>query len=829
MDSLVKLLLDKGFNVTPVMNGEYLRFDRGGKTLNGWFRGWEIKDSHDQVLAAEASFGDWVTGEKHHWAGGQDTANFSPEKIAEIAGLRAAALEAEKLEKLERQGRAAVDARRLYRDSTRNGVADHPYIVRKKIDPGTVGRLLGDKFIIPVLVGPRGSLEYSSLQLIAEDGSKKFLTGGRLDRAWSLYTPSTNPAEDFSVLHIAEGYATAASIGMALHCSVLVAFNTSNMVKLCRDLKGSTGLTPDRVVICADNDGATKGNPGMVAAREARDALIKQGIECRIVAPPAGSGESADFNDLHCALGLEAVRVAITGNEENTEMPANTPTQALTKEPVVEVKPALESKPAQGPAWERELLRIPLTPIQWRTVPGKKGLQSPTPDQVARGLDDAYGDLLLRYKKDIFLRTKTHWMELDEEDFTRFIRGRAQLLMSNLAGDKQLDGYVNLLIDKIPSTSRNMYLQQPNLANFLDGTLEILQEKGKYSLHFREHRREDLLTWVLPYEYKAPRPANLIFSDWLNRSFENDPDKDGKIRALKQLAGACLVSLFPRTAFLYGVAGSGKSTFAKLCSAFVGPENRAGVQPGDMKPSNGMMQTLINKQVNIVTDISEEKINSVIFKQIEDRVEFHINRKYKAAVMAHIPALHMFCGNKLPRGIDGASDAMDRRISIVEFLQVVKEIETGEHTREFEQVILSGGPGAVLDFMEEGLRDLCATGGIYFNPRTGVEHLKMWKRNNDPVARFFEAIAEGEFPSINLHRDASIRCGGLWVAFQKYLQDSRIWSDIGRNSFYDAVVKLGYPRKEDRHAVLHFHGVGVCGREDAGNPGNTGSQNAERF
>lgn len=283
MDSLIQLLLDKGFNVTPLMNGEYLRFDRGGKTLNGWFRGWMIKDTHDQVLWMEAEFGDWVTREKHKWSGGKAECNLTAEELQEITVKRAEAEEAAKIEKLKRQELAAADANRLYASATPFDC--HPYADRKGIEVRGLVKILGDKLCIPVFVDDK----ITSLQLIASDGSKKFLSGGRLDLGHSWWLRA---ARDHAIppnpgtLFMCEGYATAASIGMALDQDVLVAFNIGNLVKLARGLP----YKPDRVVICADNDGATKGNPGMVAAHEARDALVKQGIECRIVWPDFEKG-----------------------------------------------------------------------------------------------------------------------------------------------------------------------------------------------------------------------------------------------------------------------------------------------------------------------------------------------------------------------------------------------------------------------------------------------------------------------------------------------------------------------------------------------------------
>ncbi len=794
MDSLVKLLLDKGFNVTPAMTGEYIRFDRGGKTLNGWFWGIEYKDTNGCVYHAKARFGDHVTKEVHDWAGGKDKSNMTPAELESVNAAIAAANLAHQEEKKKRQEQAAKDATRLYRSST-NETETHPYIVRKQIDPGSLARRLGDKLVIPAFMGPDRQ-EISSLQMIAEDGSKKFLSGGRLDLAWSMYIPRWSPAEDFSVLHIAEGYATAASIGMALHCSVLVAFNTSNMVKLCRDLKGSTGLTPDRVVICADNDGATKGNPGMAAAREARDALVKTGIECRIVAPQGAEGESIDFNDAHVKYGLEAVRLAILGGQgDNNQNPGKT--KVLTH---------IHSAP-NTPLTPSFLDCVPLARLAYTKVTDQKtkevSYKPPSQSAVAEGLLAAFAPHLLREREDVFMWSGAHWVELDPGEFKHLIRRAGVVLIGDdKAKDKELNAFYNLFMDRLPHIPAGMsfFKQLPNVCNFLDGTLHMDQRRKR--LEFLPHRREDFITWFLPHEYKAPRPKNAVFEQWLDRVFHGDAKKDEKIRALKQLGGACLVPINPVFGFFFGEAQSGKSTFANLCAMFVGEENLSPVSIHDLGDAK-QVEIMINKRVNICTDIDSPKsVDSGLLKRITDARGLPIKRMYKKTITARLPWLHLYCGNHLPKGIDGVSGAMNRRVSIVEMNNAVP---TPAMEKSYELAILEAGAGGVLDFFEDGLRDLLESGGFYFNP--GKEALAEWKLENDPVGQFLAAARSGEVDGIIVGAEAKIRQHMLYERFEAFF---KVRHPITRHKFYKQVRGKGY-QTITIHGSDFFSGVGVLG------------------
>jgi putative DNA primase/helicase len=77
--------------------------------------------------------------------------------------------------------------------------------------------------------------------------------------------------EPTQALCIAEGYATAASIHEATGHAAVVAFNAGNLLPVARALRGKF---PDiKIVICADNDAQTSGNPGLTQAKAAAAAV----------------------------------------------------------------------------------------------------------------------------------------------------------------------------------------------------------------------------------------------------------------------------------------------------------------------------------------------------------------------------------------------------------------------------------------------------------------------------------------------------------------------------------------------------------------------------
>lgn len=180
----------------------------------------------------------------------------------------------------------------------------HPYLTRKGIKAHGA-RIVSSGYREGDLVTPMRDVEgkLHSLQFIGQDGGKRFLPGGR-KRA--CYFSIGKPA---GVLYIAEGFATAASIHEATGQAVAVAFDSGNLQLVAESLRAKYPSLD--LVIAADDDYLTDGNPGRTKATEAARV-----IGAKIALPVFGEDRpegATDFNDLHQARGLDAVRVCLEG------------------------------------------------------------------------------------------------------------------------------------------------------------------------------------------------------------------------------------------------------------------------------------------------------------------------------------------------------------------------------------------------------------------------------------------------------------------------------------------------------------------------------------
>jgi len=257
----------------PVMvDGKLHRFHVVGdhpKSLNGWY----VFYNDGNVAGA---FGCWKRGISLTWCAKTGTEMTDDERIAFRQRMEEAR-NAREVEETIRRKDAATRASGIWK-SAPLATNNHPYLIRKSV--GNHGLRLHKESLVVPLRSSDGVL--CSLRFIDADGKKRFLSGGRMT---GCYFPIGAP---MGTLCICEGYATGASLHEASGYGVAVAFSCNNLLPVALTLRAKFPRT--KIILCADNDTKTVGNPGLTHAREAAVA-----IGGFLAVPPC----HGDFNDLH--------------------------------------------------------------------------------------------------------------------------------------------------------------------------------------------------------------------------------------------------------------------------------------------------------------------------------------------------------------------------------------------------------------------------------------------------------------------------------------------------------------------------------------------------
>jgi len=262
-----------------IFDGKIHRFSTSGKRKDD--SGWYV--AYDGKIPAGA-FGDWRQGLEVTWRADIGRSLSHVEQMQHVARMRELKAQREREMALIRE-EAAENAAMLW-ESARLASDDHPYLQKKGISNpgmrvGADGRLIAPMYFESNLV---------SLQHIDVDGNKKMLKGGKAGGAW--WSIGGALGKDCSLVYLAEGVATAASIFEATGKPVAIAYSAGNLSSVAKAVRDAVGIGCE-IVIVADNDESGVGK------RESEKAA--QLVGASVIMPPI-QGDANDYaqagNDL---------------------------------------------------------------------------------------------------------------------------------------------------------------------------------------------------------------------------------------------------------------------------------------------------------------------------------------------------------------------------------------------------------------------------------------------------------------------------------------------------------------------------------------------------
>jgi len=250
-----------------------------------------------------ASFGDWR--DRDSWVTWWKDKEFKLDKAQQYEYI----LKREEFEreKLRRQKIAVSRANNFWVNTPSDElVYNHPYIVKKQINPYYAKAIEKKRWIKGVLLLPMRDVDYQlkGVQIIKSNGFK---------RPWKGTTYKNNmiwiccplPEDYKDIIRVCEGYATACSIYKVTGDPVVCALNSYNLINVVNLLRKK--YVHALIRICADNDTWGKENVGIKCAKE---AMITS--NATISFPEFSANLShlklTDFNDLLIHEGEEITR-----------------------------------------------------------------------------------------------------------------------------------------------------------------------------------------------------------------------------------------------------------------------------------------------------------------------------------------------------------------------------------------------------------------------------------------------------------------------------------------------------------------------------------------
>lgn len=278
-----------------------------GKEKNGWYVAHEYHTEKGETLIF-GSFGDWRSGETQKIRVKPGRISVEEREVMRARQEEAKRRAAEVAANAAR--RAANRASGLFKrmpDKGKSAYLDRKHIIGFRVRYASrTGAML-----VPM---SNAQDDIVGLQVIfpckqEDTGRDKMYWPAGMSKVGAFHLIGGHP-EPGEPLLICEGYATGASLHMATSMAVAIAFDAGNLLPVAKSMRQRFPGCP--LIICRDDDWKTKrpnGTPWNPGEEKANNAALVVGGQ---VVAPIFSGERelkwTDFNDLHVAEGLEAVR-----------------------------------------------------------------------------------------------------------------------------------------------------------------------------------------------------------------------------------------------------------------------------------------------------------------------------------------------------------------------------------------------------------------------------------------------------------------------------------------------------------------------------------------
>ncbi len=330
----------------------------------------------------------------------------------------------------------------------------------------------------------------------------------------------------------------------------------------------------------------------------------------------------------------------------------------------------------------------------------------------------------------IYLFNKRYWEQVDEEEF-RYFLGEAALKMG--AGKLEAK-YYRFKDDLYKQFAGEGKLQIPiaennklTLINLKNGTFEISENVQQ----LREFRKEDFLTYQLPFDYDANSDMEL-FSKFLN---EVIPEKE-----LQNILSEYLGSIFiknnvlklEKALFLYGGGSNGKSVVFDIISALLGNQNFSSYSLDSLTKDKDSRSMISDKLLNYCSETSTS-VQSEIFKKLVSREPIDVRQVYKQSFIMRDYAKLMFNANELPTDIEH-NHAFFRRFLIIPFRVTISEERQDKNLST--KIIKHELPG-IFNWMLAGMISLLQK--KKFTSSTIVEEeVNKFRRESDSVLSFVD-------------------------------------------------------------------------------------------
>ncbi|MBO6249415.1 MAG: DNA primase [Bacteroidales bacterium] len=377
----------------------------------------------------------------------------------------------------------------------------------------------------------------------------------------------------------------------------------------------------------------------------------------------------------------------------------------------------------------------------------------------------------------IFIYNGSQWIIVSADGFKRFLQKAATRMgvpdryaKHFLFQDDLLRQFLSAADLPTPETQSSRVL-----INLQNGTFE--NNANEHCL--REFRKEDFLTYQLPFSYD-PEARCPIFHAFLDR---NLPDKGCQDLIAEYIAYVLSPFLkLEKVLILYGEGANGKSVLFQIIKALLGEENVCSYSLQNLTAREGYQRAeLGNKLLNYAPEING-RIDPALFKQLASGEPVEARFIFERAFILRKYARLLFNCNVLPSDVE-MTHAFFRRFMIIPFTETIPEEEQDpDLARKITQNELPG----IFNWVIEGL-DRLTRNKRFTEPEMVREANKSFRDQSDSLTLFLEdsGIVAGS--------DHSAQVSALYARFSAYARSCNLPA-ISMKSFSEKMSKAGFEK-----------------------------------
>lgn len=315
--------------------------------------------------------------------------------------------------------------------------------------------------------------------------------------------------------------------------------------------------------------------------------------------------------------------------------------------------------------------------------------------------------------------------------------------------------------------------------NVRNGTLVV---KSDGSVTLRDHRKEDLFTYTLPYAY-IPQATCPLWHKFLDRIL---PEVESQ-QVLAEFIGYSIMKhhLLEKMLWFYGDGQNGKSVTLEIVERLLGSENVSYLSLSDLTNDEVKRSAIEHKMLNISHE-SGKDVNPSVLKQLTSGERVLIKYLYRDPYETRDYGKFVAAFNVLPKA--EVTGGYFRRLIILPYEVTIPDEEKDEHLTEKLLDELSG----ILNWVLQALPGLMKR-GRFTESESCTRALNRYRLQSDSVRLFVNEMCKSS--------DYTTAGDDLFKAYREYCISSSL-KPLGKIKFFERLEKIGHSREKYGHLTL---------------------------